>query len=369
VIDETKLVKAMMEQMDRIDKRVTRIYAGQTIAAVVTEVDLVNKIALVVTDDENAPIEVQAHSGWLPAVGDEILLGMNGTEPINNETRHFVDGAMASQDYIPGEAGWIITADGDCEFANGEFRGTVTAKLVRTAVDGARIEIDAQLFKQGIRFYSGDDQEEDPGQVYTTSNDDEAVIRMDAPVFTDMPPSSIVPEWKFGIRRTTPAGSFFNVNADDIEFNGTSFNRPPLSMKRRVAPLGPIASSTTGFQAVIWDTNTLVNGPDAITLDGTTGTWTIHRKGAYMLYVTVASWEDGLVNGHRTIQAVVGGSGRTIDKSAAIVTGNTCTNASTPILVGTTAITVQVRLNQYNTSGPVSLSPIEIRGTLTRISD
>ena len=67
---------------------------------------------------------------WYDSDDDNNVYLHNGTDFIRNI-------AIKSSDYVPGVSGWAIFQDGDVEFDQGEFRGTLAAESLQTALVNA----------------------------------------------------------------------------------------------------------------------------------------------------------------------------------------------------------------------------------------
>ena len=113
-----KLVRQLHTRLN--DKHSSSYHRG-----VVQSVDAAEKTAIVLVGDADrgVEVEIQAQSGYLPAVDEELTLHMNGPEPLAYAQSIMVDGSLESDDYIAGSRGWIILANGDAEFDNVILRG------------------------------------------------------------------------------------------------------------------------------------------------------------------------------------------------------------------------------------------------------
>lgn len=75
--------------------------------------------------EASATIQVFQQNGFLPAVGETVMVQMNGADPFVTTARHLVDGDMQSKEFDTGVAGWRITSEGDAEFNDVLVRGYV----------------------------------------------------------------------------------------------------------------------------------------------------------------------------------------------------------------------------------------------------
>ncbi len=86
----------------------------------------------VTVDDGLAQYPIYEQAGFLPAVGDWIVLTRVGDDPTAMAPRYMVSGDMQSKNFITMVAGWRLTAEGNFEANNAFFRGDVTATAFRT---------------------------------------------------------------------------------------------------------------------------------------------------------------------------------------------------------------------------------------------
>lgn len=93
----------------------------------VTSVDAIGGTAEVLIGNASfgTTATIQKQSGFLPAVGDSVMMQMNGAEPIVIAPRTMVEGDMQSRSFVTDVSGWQITADGDAEFNDVYVRGFV----------------------------------------------------------------------------------------------------------------------------------------------------------------------------------------------------------------------------------------------------
>jgi hypothetical protein len=290
-----------------------------------------------------------AMQGYLAQEGDFCPAFKNGGDPVIVPARWMADGSMQSINFVPGASGWMITADGDCEFNSGVFRADITGALFRTATSGARVEIDSVNFIDEVRFYSGDPTELLPGTVRAFKDATQGTLELVSPEF----PSGGVGEHaivRVGVDLVS-GETFADVVADNIRSNGVSISKPPYSAKRRLNPSASIASSATANAVVVWDTDLKVNWESFITYDGG-GTFTITKAGIWEVSGYI-SWIDGsgFGDGNRRYYVTENGTDRIIGNMAAA--GNTGNNTihpfKTDVYVSTDSpFTLQVKAGQQN---------------------
>lgn len=116
---------------------------------------------------------------------------------------------IQSQNYVPGSAGWAISADGDAEFANLVARGT----FISGNGTGPHIEILSAIANQ-ISFYGGDPAETAPGDIFSASD----LLSIQPPT---LGATSHVPSLQL---QTDPATSRATIFADVIELDGSILN-------------------------------------------------------------------------------------------------------------------------------------------------
>lgn len=118
----------LAHEIARLGKRISTVAQERGFSlGVVTSVDIAAKTCDVMMqgDDTSEALTLTHQHGFLPKLGDSVLVNLNGADPFVLAPRTMVDGDMSSKDYEEGVAGWIIKADGDAEFSNVVVRGFV----------------------------------------------------------------------------------------------------------------------------------------------------------------------------------------------------------------------------------------------------
>lgn len=298
---------------------------------------------------DGSEFEVYTMDGTLPALGDVVPVQSNGGDPFVLSTRVLVEGTRQSSNYLAGTSGWFIGADGNVEFNDGVFRGAVTGNLFRTAESGARVEISAAEVRS-VRYYTGKAGEITPGTTQSYDDATMAVVEMTSPTF-NLGGTNKFSRFRVGVDFSTNT-TFADLDGDDLRVLGVSISTPPFSMKRLLGQ--SFTSSSSGFQAVLFDADHLVHHLSAISYSGT-GTWSIFRPGIYDLFGTLA-WQDDTVNtGSREIRVVEDGSERVLDSRNFVTGRRTVHNFHDTIIApGDTSLinpwTVQLKASQHNTT-------------------
>jgi hypothetical protein len=290
--------------------------------------------------------------GTLPAVGDVVPVFANGGDPFVMSTRVLVEGNRQSPGFQSGPLGrgWYIGADGDVEFHNGTFRGTVEGALFQTASGGGRVEIAGGDDARFVRLYTGNVDEVTPAHLQGLDDAVQAVIEIASPSFT-VDTVDKVAYLRLGIDYTT-GRTFGDLEADDLRVNGVSYSTPPFSMKRRVAGQ-TITSSSTGMQAILFDTDHLVHWQSGISYNGSNGTWSIKTPGIFDVFGTLG-WNDASNDtGSRELRIVENGDERLMDSRNATLGRRTVHNFHDTIIApeGTDTAspwTVQIKASQHN---------------------
>lgn len=120
----TELAEEIRRLQDRYNTATkSRGYAQ----GVVVSVDLDAKTceALMQGDETAETLTLTAQHGFLPRVGDSVLVSLNGADPFVLAPRTMVEGDMQSQSYVEGVSGWMIDAAGNAEFNDIAVRGFV----------------------------------------------------------------------------------------------------------------------------------------------------------------------------------------------------------------------------------------------------
>lgn len=254
---------------------------------VVLSVDTVEGTAEVQVGDEEfgTVVTVYKQSGFLPAVGDPVMLQMNGAEPIVSSSRILVDGGMQSRSYVPGEEGWMIDAEGNAELNNAFMRGTIKTGFGDTYV---LIQYDADINSHYIVFEEGEDVA--PASIQRI---DDATHRR-LIFFGANSPSAPIMALKSMI---APPYTFFTDFWGDVVVNGLSMTKPPMAWYRR-----------NTSQTIPDDTPTTLTGRTLINKNDPAGEVTgsrmvLGRVGTWDLVVNV-TWALSASGAYRKLQLV-----------------------------------------------------------------
>lgn len=127
-MSESGNLSEVVAEIKRLSKRATEL--AQTrgyVQGVVESVDLDEMVAWVrVLNDETAELlQITPTHGFLPKVGETVMLQLNGSDPFVLAPQTLVDGDMQSRTYVEGVSGWMIDAEGNAEFNDVFVRGYV----------------------------------------------------------------------------------------------------------------------------------------------------------------------------------------------------------------------------------------------------
>lgn len=309
-------------------------------------------------------------SGRLPSLGKAVWMAANGADALVLGGDTLVAGEFKSPNWDgpEGSVGWGMDSNGNLYAASGIFRGVVEGAVFRTAATGPRVVIDSDAASRDVSFPTGDDDEVTVGAIRSYDDDDVIALELVSPtVDDDDEPGRVL----ITVDRATGETALDFVG-DEIRSNGVSISRPPYSAKKRETGQA-VTSSSSGFQAILWDTNIRVNGGSAITFNGATGTWTIARAGIYRVSL-IGGWDDESIDtGSREVRIYEDGSGRLFDSKNAVVGRRCAHNGDDWIYVDVDGdgdvvpVTVQFRASQHNT-GATTLN-FTGRASISRYSD
>jgi hypothetical protein len=312
------------------------------------EVVQVNPDELVATlrRDDGTEFPIYTADGTLPAVGDTVPVQFNGGDPYVTSTRLLVEGTRQSANYLSGVSGWYVGADGNVEFNDGVFRGSVTGNVFQTAADGPRVVISGAQVRS-VRYYTDLAGETAPGATASYDDATQVVVEMTSPTF-----GGRFARFRVG-NDLTDGSTFGDLDADNLRVKGISISTPPFSMKRLT---GPAQSIPHGLGATIieFNQNHLVHDASGIIYDTTIDSWKIGRPGIYDLVGTLAWFDDGATNnGSRAIYVVEDGAQREMDSRNFVQGRRTVHNFHDVIIApgDTTLINpwnVQLRCSQTN---------------------
>lgn len=133
------------EVVDAITAMQQRIASAQAargyVKGVVEQVDTDANVAYVRVgnDDTTELVPLLPIHGFLPKVGEPVLMNLNGVDPSVLAPTLMVEGDMQSRFYQEGVSGWMIDAAGNTEFNNATIRGILKtgfgSSYIRIAYD------------------------------------------------------------------------------------------------------------------------------------------------------------------------------------------------------------------------------------------
>lgn len=195
------------------------------VKGVVEYVDTVKKVAYVrVADDDSSELlPLMPVHGFLPNIGEPVLMTLNGVDPSVLAPSLMVEGDMQSAAYVPGESGWRIAATGDVEFNNAKLRGEL---LTGSSNNYVRIWFDPNWGDNIIEFKRSGDPAEG---ARITRNDDtnQSTLMIRAP-FTTYGSINNPGIWMYTPKNSSGAGGIdiYSPNGTRITSGGLTVGTP-----------------------------------------------------------------------------------------------------------------------------------------------
>ncbi len=280
-------------------------------------------------------------------------------------------------------AGFRIQANGNCEFWNGIFRGsvtgaTITGGIVRTAASGERMEMNAN-FGMEFRFYSGlvdstygyifHETVGNPGNVQTLTltpavKTAHAAIRPELRLYYD--PDLFAPNRsEMNLKAEKLTIDDYTGDERNIKVNGRCvLNTPYIEQNRGFT--SPISCATGATVTVPADTNVIADVGGWIQYNTGDDTLQPLRSGLYKITAMV-TWAANSA-GRRSVilEEIVTAVGRTVALTAPAPSGST-TNYAEAVFNFTAGSFHRVRIRASQNSGfPVDVHCESFAATLIR---
>jgi hypothetical protein len=257
-------------------------------------------------------VTIQKQAGFLPAVGETVMMAMNGAEPIVNAPTVMVEGDMQSKNFEHGESGWRIMFNGDAEFNNAEIRGIL--KTGGSSGPYILIQYDSDTDTHQILFDDGLGPLNSSPAIMSR-NDFFQWFRMN--IVGPASPFSALPFAGLALYGADiPAGAadynFMHAEAPLHLANGNNTSKPAMYLRSRSSnqsishdTWSALATFNTILQRNMLFQDAAPFAPSDV-VSYSAGIWTINRDGLYRVSMEVVWQANG--TGHRSIKMELNGS-------------------------------------------------------------